>query len=182
MPPEDITFDSLAAIVLDDVRRKALLAALASEQGTRLPLHNKVSEAAQRCHATGDELAAIARVLVAEADGERLLEEFVFHPLMPHQVLHDLLDAGLCISALGHRSGPPDLLEKLASSHRYSEAITTLALRYYSKEDTSDEEFAAFVQKYRDDWMLRYNLRQSPELSDHRRSIALSIIGEHAAS
>jgi hypothetical protein len=182
MQPDDITLDSLAAIILDDARRKTLLAALADEQATRLPLHNRVSDAAGRCHATGEELALIARVLVAEAGGERLLEEFVFHPLMPHAVLHDLLDAGLCITALGHRSGPRDLLEKLASSHRYSEAITTLALRYYSSEDTSDEEFAAFVQKYRDDWMLRYNLRRSPELSDHRRSIALSVIGEQEAS
>jgi hypothetical protein len=175
MSPDEITAESVVAIILDADRRAALLEALANEHGWHLPLHNRLWEAAE-CVATAEELRAITEILRAEPAGEESLGYFVFHPEMPHKLLHELLDAGLCLTELGHRSGPRDLLETLASRHRSSEAITTLALDYYAGPETSDDEFAAFVREYRDDFMLRYNLRRSAKLSPERRAIALAAL------
>lgn len=179
MSPDDLTTESVVPIILDDPRRSALLKALAAEHGTHLPLRNRLCDTAERCTATDAEFEAIAEKLLAEEQGEWVLGQFVFHPGMPHRILHKLLDAGACITELGHRSGPRDLLEKLAERHRYSEAITTLALDYYAGPQTSDEAFAAFVREYSDDHMLRYNLRRSSKLPASKRAIGLAIVGEH---
>jgi hypothetical protein len=80
-----------------------------------------------------------------------------------------------CIDALGHRAGPQTLLEKMATKYRYSEAITTLALDYYGTSAADNQKFADFITEYKDDYMLRWNLRSS-RLTEEKLAIALSII------
>ncbi len=178
MDADEITPESLIPMLFDARRRAILFAALRAEQGFRLPLINKIADVAPLCVASADDLERIAEILLNEEDGERVLDEFLFHPGMPDHVLDDLLERGRCIDSLGHRTGPQELLEKLASRHGHSEAITTLALDYYADPRTASGEFAAFVRKHKDDFMLRYNLRRSSKVTGEKRELALAIVGE----
>jgi hypothetical protein len=56
------------------------------------------------------------------------------------------------------------LLERIAAKFCYSEAITTLALRYYSQPEYPTEAFATFLRTYATDYMLRYNMTRYTDL------------------
>lgn len=54
--------------------------------------------------------------------------------------------------------------------------ITSLALFHYASED--DAFFRAFVERHRDNHMLRWNLRRSPLVPGRRRALVADLIGE----
>lgn len=82
------------------------------------------------------------------------------HPDAPEDVLLELFDLGLCLDELGHRSGPRALLHKLASQHRYPEAVLTLASELYTKPTESVADFEAFASEHADNgWMLETLIR-----------------------
>ena len=177
MLPSELTEQSLIPILLDSERRQQLVAALAQEQATKVPLANRYAEVAPRCQAREEELrAAVAILRRRKYRQARLLDYLLFHPQMPEDVLLDLAHQPRWVTPLGHRSGPRTLLEYLASTYRYSEAITTLALDYYTQE--SNDTFAAFIARYRTDYMLGWNVKRSAKLSNEQRALALALIEE----
>ncbi len=164
-------------LLLDTQARQKLITEMRAQAGRPAPLSEHVARLAPRCTATPDQLRQVIESLLQEDELETL-PWLVYHPNMPEDVLFQLLAQGRCLADLGHRGGPQALLERLASEHRYSEAITTLALDYYAADHVSVEEFAGFVEKYQTDYMLRSNLRQSALLSPEKRRRALEIIGD----
>lgn len=155
MEPSQITTASIAALVLDADTRRALLHALAEEQGGVLPLHHAFEQAARTAEATPEMLRRIVELLVEEGDAE-WASEFVAHRDMPEDVLLSLCDRGLCIEALGHLRGPRSVIEHVVARHRYPEAILTLALDLYRDAEVSLEDFTAHVEAHADvTWMLR---------------------------
>lgn len=80
---------------------------------------------------------------------------FGSHPSTPEDVLLELCDLGLCLNELGHRSGPRALLQRLASRHRYPEAVLTLATELYTSPTESAADFEVFANEHADNrWML----------------------------
>jgi hypothetical protein len=182
---EDVSLSvaNVMAVLLDREKRRRLVAALRQESGGRLPLRNRYAEVAPRCLATPEQLRDAVRSILEEEEREEadlLVSELVFHREMPEDVLFGLLERKMCLSELGHRSGPRALLERLAAEHRYSEAITTLALDYYAADDVSAEDFARFVAQHRGDFMLAHHLRRATHLSEEKRRQALALVGEAA--
>lgn len=85
-----------------------------------------------------------------------LLDELALREDMPLSVLETLCDAGRCLAALGHRSGPRSLLLRLVEQHAYPEAILTVALDLYQDVTVADDVFARFAQTHSNvSWMLR---------------------------
>lgn len=178
MEPSDLTEATLFDILLDPRRRGELRAAMRREQGTRLPLVNHYFDVAF----TAEDAAKLGEAVLAvledapEQDGDDLLDPLLSNPGTPHEALRAAYRQGRGIDALGHRRGPRALLEALAEDHRYPEAITSLALYHYAAED--DAFFRAFVERHRDEFMLRSNLRHSPLVPEHRRALVADLIGE----
>jgi hypothetical protein len=96
-----------------------------------------------------DLLRATADQLVAAQNWEAL-EWICAHPLAPEDVLLKLahLPVDRLLSVLGHRSGPPSLLEFLADRREYLEAVVTLAIQKYRSQSVSADEFRAFLQRH----------------------------------
>jgi hypothetical protein len=66
----------------------------------------------------------------------------------------------------------------LAEKHRYPEAITTLALRYYGAEEAPTPPFRDFLVRYRDVDMLEYNIIRAKNLPESKRRIVREIFGD----
>lgn len=174
MEPNELTQESLIPILLDPEKRKLLIDTISIEQGTHLPITNRFADIAPCCHASPETLQGLVPILLdLRQAGENLLDDLVFHPQMPDDILLELAYEGHCITALAHRNGPRPLLEYIAKTYQESEAITTLALDYYALD--SDEVFTAFITEYRSDFMLRWNLRRSQKLPAAKRDIAIAI-------
>jgi len=174
MKPNELTKESLIPILLDPNNRQRLLEAISAEHGTYLPITNRFADIAPCCHARPESLESLVHILLdLGSAGENLLDDLIFHPQMPDDILLELAHKGHCVTALAHRNGPRSLLEYIAKIYQESEAITTLALDYYALD--SDEVFRAFITKYRSDYMLRWNLRRSQKLPAAKRDIACAI-------
>lgn len=172
--------ETFITLLLDSQVRQKLIIEMRASAGRHVPLLAHVAQLAPRCTATPEQLRHVLTTLL-QADELETLHWLVAHPHIPEDVLLQLLDQGRCLADLGHRDGPQVLLERLASEHRYSEAITTLALTYYAAEHIGVEEFAGFVEQYQADDMLRSHLRQSALLAPEKQRRALDIIGEEEA-
>jgi hypothetical protein len=130
MLPSDLTKESLIPILLDAARRQQLVTTMAQEQGTHLPLKNHYAGVAAHCQATPEELRAVTAILrTRHYRKTRLLDALLFHAHMPDDVLLDLAHQRRWVTPLAHRAGPRALLEYIAQTYRYSEAITTELLR-----------------------------------------------------
>ncbi len=167
---------TIIPILLSSQERAELLATIEAEQGTNLPVTNQYDEIAQECLASPADIRAVVETLLVEGM-RRLIEPFIFHANTPEDVLWWLYedDDEHFLVALAHRSGPQALLERIAEEHQISEAITTLALDYYGTAEASDQAFANFIKRYREDNMLRYNLERSSKLSPHKRELIHAI-------
>lgn len=177
MTPEALTEDSLIHFLLDPQDRDALLNHMKHEIGTHLHLRNRYFEVALKCKATATQVEKVVAALIESCEApEEYISPFIFHSLIPQDVLFYLLDRNICISDLGHRNGPRRLLERLAEEHAHSEAITTLMLDYYGTDENDDADFLAFITKYRNDPMLLWNLHNNPTLPEKKRRLALGLI------
>jgi hypothetical protein len=92
-------------------------------------------------------LEAAARQLLLAGNWEAL-EWICAHPLTPEPLLLELASFPELQGVLGHRHGPPALLEYMANRHGYLEAILTLALARYHDKEFGLDQFRAFLQKY----------------------------------
>jgi len=85
------------------------------------------------------------------------------HDSAPDDLLLELCDLGLYLDELGHRSGPRQLLERLADQHHYPEAIITLASNLYLDPNEPTDSFAAFISRHADSgWTLESLARLEP--------------------
>jgi hypothetical protein len=173
-----LTEKPLIEILLDANLRQALADAILAEHGSHLSINNHYYDLALHCEATAEQLREVIHHLqeLDDSPSNRLLDPLIFHPNMPDDLLLELSEQERFIMPLGHRRGPQWLLEKLAKEHRYSEAITTLALYYYGMDSYSSDEFKAFITQYLDNHMLRSNLKHDRRLNEEKRRIALALI------
>jgi len=79
---------------------------------------------------------------------------------------------------LGHRSGLQALLERIAATCRHREAITTLALRYYSLPEYPAEAFAAFLREHSDRWMLRGSMLRATKLPPDKWKVVQEVFAD----
>lgn len=108
---------------------------------------------------------------------------FGSHPDTPEDVLLELCDLGLCLNELGHRPGPRALLQKLASQHRYPEAILTLASELYTSPTEPMADFEAFASKHADNrWMLETLARLGGSCVEKREALRTIIARDGDAS
>lgn len=175
----ELTPDNLIEILNDAAQRRRLLKAIQKEQGSHLPLHWRYEEVAVSCKATPDELRHIVKgLLQSKSRTEYLLRDLVRHPQMPEDMLMLLCERRRCIDDLGHLPGPRSILERVAEKYKYSEAITTLALKYYGADDYDNEQFATFLRKHADDSMLKGNITRSKKLSSEKWQIVQEVFQE----
>ena len=113
-----------------------------------------------------------------KGDYDSLLCLFVRHPAMPEDILLELFEQKRCICDLGHLAGPLWLLERLADEEEFSEAITTLAIYYYSTQDYDTAKFAAFLKKHSKDEMLRGNITRRNDLPPEKWQVVYEVFGE----
>jgi hypothetical protein len=171
---------TIIPILLSSQQRAELLATMDAEEGTNLPVTNQYHAVAEACTASPEEIRTVVETLLTDKM-YRLIKPFIFHANTPEDVLwwlYELDDLVDFVVALGHRSGPQALLERIAEEHQMREAITTLALSYYGTAEASDQAFANFIRRYREDYMLRYNLERSSKLSPQKRELARAVLAE----
>ena len=116
--------------------------------------------------------SAIRRHL-RERRNDRLTWLFL-HPALSEPMRQSLLDAnpGL-LAELGHRVGPPWLLDVLAEKYQYPEAILTLAKRLYMDSGPSAADLEAFLQRHSDDtWMLKSLVQLVPSSEEKREGLS----------
>jgi hypothetical protein len=128
-------------------------------------------------------VAALVRNAVYQELAARRHERlawFCTHPDTPEDILLELCDQGICLAELGHRTEPRALLQKLASQHRYPEAILTLANALYTSPTESTADFEAFVSEHSDNsWMLETLIHldaSCPEKRDALRAIIARLV------
>ncbi|HEU4453709.1 MAG TPA: hypothetical protein VFR81_11650 [Longimicrobium sp.] len=169
---EETFFDHL----LDPGRRKALAAAMRAEQGSPRPLTRRYEELAYAV-ADADRLGRAVHALLDDTPSDdRFLHDLLMNPHTPEDALWAAYRRGRGITPLGHRRGPRALLEALAEEHEYSEAIASLALFHYARED--DGAFRRFVERHRSDYMLRWNLRRSRHVPEEKRALVADLLEE----
>ena len=179
MEASTLTTDNLIAILSDPQQRSRLQKAMSRKHGNDLTLSNRYAELARTCTATPEQLHMIVKELLAfKHRYDELLCCLVFHPAMSEQTLFLLCEKRRCIAELGHRSGPQALLERIAATYRYREAITTLALRYYSLPEYPTEAFAAFLREHSDDAMLRGNILRATKLPPDKWKIVQEVFAD----
>lgn len=177
--PNELTIDNLIEILNDAAQRKRLLKAIQKEQGSHLPLHWRYEEVAVTCRATPDELCHIVKELLQfKSSTDYLLRDLVRHPQMPEEMLMLMCERRRCIDDLGHLPGPQSVLERVVEKYNYSEAITTLALKYYGADDYDTEQFAAFLRKHADVPMLKGTVTRSRKLSPEKWQIVQKVFRE----
>ena len=172
MDPSTLTEGSFFDHLLDPRLRARLQAAMRGPDG---PVQQQYCDLASVVE-DAEKLSAAVHALLSgpeRYDGD-LLDPLLGNPVTPHEALWAAYRQGRGMDALGHRRGPRNLLEALAEEHRYSEAITTLALYHYAAED--DAFFRAFVERHGGDPMLRYNLEHSPVVSPQRRAAIADLL------
>ena len=98
-------------------------------------------------------LESAARQLLSAGDW-KALEWVCAHPLTPESLLLELARFSELQDTLGHRAGPPALLEYLADHYGYLEAILTLAHMRYRDTNVSAEQFGIFLGKYAHDYQV----------------------------
>jgi len=176
MEASDLTEASLLDILLDPKRRRGLRSALRKEQGSHLPLHNRFGDLALTV-TDAPRLGEAVRALLEEPPrrDHDFLDDLLLNPHTPEDVLWEAYRQGRGIEPLGHRRGPRALLEALAEEHRYSEAITSLALFYYAHED-DDAAFRAFVERHRGDYMLQWNLIHDRKFPERKRALVADLL------
>lgn len=182
METAELTQQNFIEFLSNPQERKRLLTALREETGSHLPLINHCWKLAETCKATSEQLRNIAHELMKlkgkRGDYDSLLCLFVRHPTMPEDVLLELLEQNLCICDLGHLGRPLWLLERLAEEEEFSEAITSLALYYYSNENYRTAKFIEFIKKHKDDDMLKYNITRCHHLPPKKWQAVLEVFGE----
>ncbi|MFO0675274.1 MAG: hypothetical protein U0169_01990 [Polyangiaceae bacterium] len=130
----------------------------------------------RRMDATPDQLRSLVVVLREEGRDE-LLEELLFHPDVPEDVLLALCEEGAFLGSLGHRRGPRALLERMAELHAYPEAIVSLGLQLYRNPDSTSAEFEAFTRRHgHDAWMVR-SLAESDGSDPVKEAIYEGLLG-----
>lgn len=174
MDPSTLTEASFFDHLLDPRLRARLQAAMRGSDG---PIQQQFCDLAITVE-DADQLGAAIHALLGgpERHDGHLLDPLLSNPVTPADALWAAYRQGRGIGALGHRRGPRALLEALAEEHRYSEAITTLALYHYAGEE--DAFFRAFVERHRADFMLRYNLAHSPVVSAERRALIADLLAD----
>ncbi len=172
----ELTEETLIEILLDSRKQAALMKAIKAESGSHLSMTNRYEELARHCQATSEQLQQATHALLATQADDVLVEPLLFNPNMPDDILFELSEQERFSVALAHRKGPQALLEKIAAQYRQSEAITTLALDYYGMEMADNQKFAEFVARYKEDYMLQWNLKHSQRLSEEKRAIALALL------
>lgn len=174
-----ITKDNLIDVLDNRSKRIALLKAMNKEHGSNPPLSNLYAELAPACIAAPDQLETVTRSLLEDKRRfEPMLCWLIFHPNMPENMLNLLFARKCCIDSLGHRSGPQWLLEKIAERYRHSEAITTLALKYYSQPEYPTEAFERFLLEHRGDYMLQGNIKRAKYLPEDKAEIVKRVFTE----
>lgn len=178
---------TLAERLLDEPWRRELFEALRREAASdAYPLRSCFEEAVAQMAATPEQLREIVRIFELEhrdlalansappasrtdplgdatlfaASRMTALEDLLFHPEMPEDLLLAFCERGAFIATLGHRSGPRTLLARVAELHAYPEAIVSLGLDLFQDPAVPVPEFAAFMGTYGRDaetsaWMLR---------------------------
>jgi hypothetical protein len=160
--------------LLDAEERATLLPDVAGDR--TLALLNRLEQLLPRCHATTEQIVRLIGELPVSGVQDQLFETLLDHPAMPEALLFELLEQERFITALGHRRGPQLLLEHLVKRFAYPEAIATLALHYYGRDDHPIESFVAFVRRHRHCAMLDHCIRSGELLSQERRRAGLQAL------
>jgi hypothetical protein len=100
------------------------------------------------------------------------------HPEAPESVLLDFCERGLYLDDLGHRSGPRRLLERMATKHRYPEAILTLGRQLYTEPAESVSALRAFLAEHRDLPWLFTSLAHQEARPPEKEAVLLDLAGD----
>jgi len=178
----DITSDNWINVLNDADKLDKLAAILHNAPfGKELvKLVDEVDLLARTCIATGEQLDATVRILVAKGEPYRgFVNDLVSHPELPLSTAMYLLDQDVAVGELAHRRGPQELLEVIAERFEISEAITTLVLRYYNQSTYTTEEFVAFVKAHANNYMMKWNIEHATKaIPEEKRMAAIMALRE----
>ena len=151
-----ITKENLLKIVLNQESREALLQDLEKESGTNLPIRNAISNAAPNVKFNENEISDLMDILLHSTwDEEIIFENFIFNPDFPEPMLHQLYEADKFVTALAHRTGPIDLLLKIARNKSdHEEALLTLGQIYFRSPEITPNEFKEFLIEFKNNQYL----------------------------
>jgi hypothetical protein len=126
-------------------------------------------------------LATAADQLLREQNWEAL-EWICVHPRTSQPLLLELARHPRLHGALGHRSGPPALLNYLADEFDYAEAVLTLAKGMYIDSAVHLAQFRAFLERHQQNsWMLE-SLLYEREPENPKNAIIDEFCRRHAHS
>ena len=175
MNVDELEPNTLLDRLLDPSFRTKLLATIAAEQGSRLPVTNAYERAAAHASGSPDQFRTIIETLFVEDADDELLRGLAGNSAVPEDLLLRLCEEGRCISELGHRPGPRVLLDRLIELHDYAEAILTVGLQLYRDETVSAEELESFLASHADhEWLLDTLANATP--SDPAKAVELDAV------
>lgn len=177
MQPDDVNVKNFEAILSTTHLRSQLLDSMRHESGTHLPLANHVCKIASQFHTSPDELAQLTDAELSHGC-EDFLQHMIFHADMQSSTLMRVYESGLCLTALAHRSGPFELLDRIARDHKVEEAVLTLLVDYYSTDHYSVAQFIDFVRAYRTVRGVQYELTKTTNIPEPKRAGGRTAIGE----
>lgn len=154
----EIDQKNLVKKLLDKDQRKEILSAIKKEEGSYGELTNKIANLAYEAEFSNEEIRQLLEVLSKEGHvGESIFDDFIFNKSFPEDLLYELYDSNKYKCALAHRSGPFELLFKIArEKNGYDEAILTIGESYYELDSISTEVFKAFIEEFNfSEWLLR---------------------------
>ena len=180
MELKDLTAENFIDVVTDAGRRKELMEALRQEHGTYLPLVNHCWDLGVTCKATPERLRYVTHELMKlkgkKGNYDNLLRLFVRHPGMPEDVLKELFEQKRCVRELAHLFGPQWLLEGVADEEE--NAVTSLALYYYSQESYDTEKFIAFLEKHKEDEVIKEVMTRTDDLPEDKWQAVYKVFQE----
>jgi len=163
------------------------LALVSEARVNPMSLSDLVDEPPIEIAATGRLQDGLAAALIESAIRHHLeqsrrdrLTWLFLHPALSESVRQSLLDANPeLLAELGHRVGPPWLLELLAEKYQYPEAILTIARRLHTDPASSAADLEAFLQRHSGDiWMLKSLVHLAPS-SEEKEKAFVACLDRH---
>lgn len=173
-----ISEQNIVESLLNEEKRKFIIEKINSESGSKLPFTNLISEISLKALLTVESVNKLKECLLNSEDTSKsIFENFIFNPTFPHEMLYELLNENKFIHSLAHRSGPIDLLLKIArTKNSPDEALLTVGDYYYFSPKVSPAKFQSFIEEFTTEEHLLVSLTYKLNGKDEKSAIFEKVI------
>ncbi len=162
--------DEVEAVLRDQVRWNALREQV--ERDRTLAVANRLHELLRTMSVEPDTIRAAFAWLPVDGSHDHHLEVLLFSETCPVDLLEDFIAQGRSITAIAHRNGPRQILERVRAVYPFDEPVLTLLRWHYMPAEQPLDALLRFVDEVGPQFAdaIEHNLRHWTELPSSRHA------------